>query len=119
MIRRLLILAFTLSVFGNSLVAAVLVNDQQCGACCRTARNDRRVSLSRDCCYSECGRPSDSQHTAPKCMLAVERSYKSDALVAADPVALHEPLTLKVNPTAARNVIPSTHIYLRTGTLLI
>ena len=119
MIRRLLILAFTLSVFGNSLAAAALVNDGECGPCCRTPRNEQRVRLSMDCCYSECGQRSDSQRPAPKCMLAIERSYKADALVAANLVTPHEPLTLAVHSTAARNVNRSTHIYLRTGVLLI
>ena len=119
MIRRLLILLFTLSVAGNSLASAALVNDDECGPCCRPAGSRQRMSVLKDCCYSECGQPSDSQRQAPKDILAIERSYKLDAIVGVKLVPLREPQSLAVSPTAARAVIGSTHIYLRTGTLLI
>ena len=119
MIRRLLILAFTLTVVGNSLAAAAQVSDDDCGACCRPANNQPSASLSKECCYSECEDPGESQPISPTGVFALERIYKADAQAAVSLVAPFEGQSSTVLQSSARSVIQSTHIYLRTGSLLI
>ena len=118
MFRRVLILAFTLSVVGNSLAAAAQVGNDACGACCGPPNNQLSVRLSPGCCYSECGEPGQTPPASPKDIQGIERSYKADATDAVV-VAPVERQTLAVLQSSARRVIQSTHIYLRTGTLLI
>jgi hypothetical protein len=122
MIRRLLILAFVLAVAGNSLaaVAPVVDGDGGCGGCCKAAhRNEPRVSPSKLCCLTECSQPGETQPTSPRGVLGSERNYKADAAVA---VSLAAPLSgqsSRVLHSPARSIVQTTHIYLRTGTLLI
>jgi len=120
MIRRLLGFVFVLCLAGNSLAAAALVGDGECGApCCRPARDaEPRASLSRPC-YSECEGPGEAQPTPPKGVLGTERNYNADAPVAISLVAPFSGHSLRVLQSSGRSVIQSTHIYLRTGTLLI
>ena len=122
MTRRLLGFVFVLCLAGNSLVAAALVGDGECGgaSCCRPTRhNEPRVSLSRVCCHSECEEPAETQPTLPKDVLGIERNYKADAPVAVSLVAPLSGQSSGVLQCSARSVIQSTHIYLRIGTLLI
>jgi hypothetical protein len=117
MIRGLLIIAFTLSVVGNSLAAQV--GNDECGPCCLTANNQPGLSLSKECCYSECGEPGETQPTFPTVVAGIERIHKVDGPIAVVLVAPIEGRSSTDLPSTARNVIQSTHIYLRTGTLLI
>lgn len=119
MLRRLLILVFTLSVFGNALAAAARAGNDECDGCCRPAYNQPTGSLSLGCCYSECGEPGETQPTTTKGLPGIERIYKVDAPVAAGVVAPLEGRCLTVPESSGRSIVQSTHIYLRTGTLLI
>lgn len=122
MIRRLLILAFTLSVAGNSLagVAPVVEGDGGCGGCCSAARrNEPRVSPSKLCCLTECNQPGETQQSATPRVLRTERDNKSSSPVAVGLAAAHSIQPSGFLHSAARSVVQSTHIYLRTGTLLI
>lgn len=118
MLRRLLILVFTLSVAGNALAAAARVGNDECGGCCRPAYQPT-VSLSIRCCYSECGEPGDTQSTSPKGLPGIERIYKVDAPVAAGVVAPLVGRCSTVPESPGRSIVQSSHVYLRTGTLLI
>lgn len=119
MLRRLLLLVFTLSVVGNALAAAARVGNDECGGCCRPAYNQPTSSLSIGCCYSECGEQGETQSTSPKGLPGIERIYKVDAPVAAGVVAPLEGRYLTVPESSGRSIVQSTHIYLKTGTLLI
>jgi hypothetical protein len=119
MLRRSLIILFTLSVVGHALAAAARVGSEECGGCCRPAYNQPTANLSIGCCYSECGEPGESQSTSPKGLPGVERIYKVDAPVAAGLVAPLEGQFMTVPDSGGRSIVQSTHIYLRTGTLLI
>lgn len=119
MLRRLIILVFTLSVMGNALEAAARVDNDECGGCCRPAYNQPAASLSIGCCYSECGDPGQTQPTSPKGLPGIERIYKIDAPIAATVVAPLAERYTTVLDSPGRSIVQSTHIYLRTGTLLI
>lgn len=122
MIRRLLILAFMLSVAGNSLaaVAPVVEGDGGCGGCCSAARrNEPRVSPSKLCCLTECNQSGETQQTAPPSLLRTKRDDKSSSAVAVVLAAAHSVPASGFLHSPARSIVQSTHIYLRTGTLLI
>jgi len=122
MIRRLLILAFTLSVAGNSLAAVspVAEGDGGCGGCCSAARrNDPSVSPSKLCCLTECNQPGETQQSAPASLLRTERDNKSASPVAVLLAAAHSVPPSGFLHSPARSIVQSTPIYLRTGTLLI
>ncbi len=120
MIRRLLILAFTLSVAGNSFAAAALAVEceSSCGTCC-AARRDPRVNSSKVRCLRECNQPGESQQSATASPNRTELYNKS-----ASPVAVGLASAHSIQPSAflhspARSIVQSTHIYLKIGTLLI
>ena len=126
MIRRLLIIVFTLSVCGNSLAAVSLVGGDECGACCLRARNSNGPSLPKDgmsfsktCGASECGEPEETQPVAPTSAPGIERIYKVDAPIAASIVAPLDGRCSTFAKSSGRSLVQSTHIYLKTGTLLI
>ena len=120
MIRRLLVLVLVVCVTGNSLWAAALVGDDECGAtCCRTPGHDEQSeSLSKGCCSSQCEEPGEAQPVSPKGVLGSARNDCADASVAIG-VATWPLAPARVLQSSARVVIQSTHIYLRIGTLLI
>jgi hypothetical protein len=119
MLRRLIILVFTLSVIGNALEAAARVDNDECGGCCRPAYSEPAVSPSIGCCYSECGDPGEAQPISPKGVPGIERIYKIDAPIAAAVVAPLAGRYATVLDTPGRSIVQSTHLYLRIGTLLI
>jgi hypothetical protein len=119
MIRRALILAFTMLVAGNSLATAALVVecDSGCGACC-SARLDARVSPSKVRCLTECNQPGESQRSAPATLNRTERDNGSSPV----PVGLVREYATQTSTflrSPARSVVQATPIYLRVGTLLI
>ncbi len=122
MISRLLILAFMLSVAANSLaaVAPVVEGDGGCGGCCSAARrNEPRVSPSKLCCLTQCSQPGETQPAPPPSLLRTERDNKSASPVAVVLAASHSVPSLAFLHSPARSIVQTTHIYLRTGTLLI
>lgn len=119
MIRKLFILVFAVSVVGNSLAAAAQVGMDECGACCTPGSHNASLSPSKECCYSECGEPRDTQPITPKSVLGLERIYKLDAPVAVILGTPFEKPSSEGLRSSTRRVIQTTHIYLITGTLLI
>ncbi|MEK6289542.1 MAG: hypothetical protein AABO57_27825 [Acidobacteriota bacterium] len=120
-IRWLLIVAFMLSVAGNSLAAvSPFEGDGECGGCCSAPRrNQPRVSQSRPCCLTECGQTGETQRSEPTSLLRTKRDNKGSS-----PVVLGVAAAYSIQPSGflhspARSIVQSTHIYLRTGTLLI
>ena len=121
MIRRFLGFAFVICLAGNSLAAVALAGDDECAAlCCRSAKQNRpSVRPSRDCCYSECEQPGETQPTSPKSLPGIERIYKIDASLAVSPVNHIARQSSRLLLPPGRSLVQSGHIYLKTGTLLI
>lgn len=122
MIRKLLIVAFVVSVAGNSLaaVAPVVEGDGGCGGCCSAARlNQPRVSPSKLCCLTDCNQSGETQQPAPPSLLRIERNDKCGSPGVVVLAADHSLRASGLLHSPARSVVESTHIYLRTGTLLI
>ena len=122
MIRRLPGLLFVACLSINALGSVALVGEEdECGAsCCRSSKQTRpTVRPSRDCCYSECEQPAETQPTSPKGVPAIERIFKIHGSVAASAVDPLARQSSQLRQSPRRNVIQSAHIYLRTGTLLI
>jgi hypothetical protein len=122
MIRTLLILAFMLSVAGNSLaaVAPVVEGDGGCGGCCSASRlNQPSVSPSKLCCLADCNQSGETQQPAPPSLLRTERDNKSISPVAVVLAAAHSVPPSGFLHSLAGSVVQSTHIYLKTGALLI
>lgn len=121
MIRRLLGFVFVLCLAGNSLAYVALAGDDECGAlCCRSAKQNRpSVRPSRVCCYSECDQPGETQPTSPKSLPGLERIYKIDASLAVSQVNPLARQASRLLLSPGRSTVPSGHIYLKTGTLLI
>src|SRR5713226_4131962 len=73
MIRKLFILAFVVSVAGNSLAAVSphMDGDGGCRAdCCRAARhNEPQATLSKLCCLTQCNQPRETQGSLPASLL--------------------------------------------------
>lgn len=122
MIRKLLIVAFVVSVAANSLaaVAPVIDGDNACGGCCRAAarRHEPRLSPSKLCCLTRCGQPGETQTQDPA-TLRNERDGKSCSPVVVVLQVAHSIQQLGFHISPPRSTIESTPIYLRTGTLLI
>ena len=122
MIRRLLILAFTLSVAANSLagVAPVLEGDGGCGGCCSAARrHEPSVSPAKLCCLTDCNQSGESQRATPPSLLKTEREDKSISTSPVILAAAHSIQPSRFLYSPARAIADSHHIYLRTGALLI
>jgi hypothetical protein len=122
MIRNLLIVVFVVSVAVNSLSAVlpVLEGDAACNGCCSAARrSDPRVSPSKVRCLRECNQRGDSQQAQPPSLIKIERDDKgiSTGVIVSAFTLTMQPSTRGKSPV--RSVVQSTHIYLRTGTLLI
>lgn len=121
MIRKLLIVAFVVSVAANSLaaVAPVIDGDNACGGCCSAARrHEPRMSPSKLCCLTRCGQPGETQTQDPA-TLKNERDSKSCSPVVVVLQVAHSIRQLGFHISPARSTIESTPIYLRTGSLLI
>lgn len=121
MIRKLLIVAFVVSVGANSLaaVAPVIDGDNGCGGCCSAARrHESRMSSAKLCCLTQCGQTGETQGQDPAA-LRNERDSKSCSPVVVVLQVAHSVQQLAFHISPARGNIESTPIYLKTGTLLI
>jgi hypothetical protein len=124
MIRKLLLVAFVLSVTSNSLAAVLpyLVGDGGCEAnCCRVVRHvESQTSLSRLRCLMQCEHPAEHQGVPELPLLRSDRDSKVAAHIA---TAAVQAACLTRDARSARSTtrieFAPTDIYLRTGTLLI
>lgn len=123
MFRKVLIIAFLLSVASNSLAAVLpyVAGDAACeGKCCRVVRrSDWRANESRLRCLMQCEHPIENQGVPESSLVRPERNSKAVALVAPGLQTLCSTLNARSLPSAPRAAFTSTPIYLKTGTLLI
>ncbi|HSB10260.1 MAG TPA: hypothetical protein VLM38_12305 [Blastocatellia bacterium] len=120
--RKLLIILFAAVVAGNSLAAvAFALGEADCtAACCRPARQNKpRVTLTKNCCYSQCEDPGEAQPAKPGSVLTTQRDYKAGPSNDATLQAQFSSQSSRFLQSTGRRVIQSTRVYLRTGTLLI
>src|SRR5713226_4109878 len=86
MTRKLLIVAFVLSVASNSLAGLLpyIAGDGECeNNCCRVVRRSvSQASQSRMRCLMQCEHPADNQGVPESPLLRTERDTKVVALVA-------------------------------------
>jgi len=120
-IRKLFILVFVLSVANNSLAAALPYIDGDCEAsCCRSARhNEPLAKLSKMCCLTQCNEPAEAQRVPESTSFSIGRESKdpgSPAACVAAACAGGTRVSLHLPPSKIRQ---SSHIYLKTGALLI
>ncbi len=122
-IRKLFILVFVLSVACNSLATVLpyIAGDSGCEAnCCRVSpRSEPRASQSRLRCLMQCEHPAENQGVPESPLLRTERDSKVVALVAPGIPAVCATLNARSLYSTSRTAFASTHIYLKTGTLLI
>lgn len=127
MIRKLFLITFVLSATSSSLAAVwpYITGEGGCDSrCCRVVRqrNARATSYKPSyklCCLMQCEHPADSQSMPEVSPVRAQKEIKN--------VAQNSPRlpTLPRVPNYSRNHSPfqtafaSTHIYLKTGTLLI
>ena len=122
-IRKLFILIFVLSVANNSLAAALpyIEGDGECKtSCCRSTRhNEPRAKLSKMCCLTQCNQPAEAQGVPESTSFSAGRHTKDPGSLAScveaacsgpTRASLHSPLS---------KIRQSSHIYLKTGALLI
>lgn len=123
MIRKLFILVFVLSVVSNSLATVLpyIAGDGQCeGNCCQIVRRSQaRSNQSRLRCLMQCEHPIENQGVPESPLVRTERDSKLVALVATGIQAVSPTLNARSPRSTSRNSFASTHIYLKTGTLLI
>lgn len=121
--RKLFILAFVISVASNSMAAVwpYIAGDDDCaGTCCKAVRpGDMSSSADKLCCLTQCEHPAANQGAPEASLLRTERDNRSATLVASGIQAVYSTLCARWGHAPARTLFPSTHIYLRTGTLLI
>ena len=124
MIRKLFILAFVLSVAGNSLAAVLpcIEGDGGCSAkCCQAARQNRRdANVSKLRCIVDCNQSGTTNLPSPTVSVVAERDGKageclSTLRVAAAP-SLYSAIALRSKNSLTTG---SIDVYLRTRTLLI
>lgn len=117
---RLSVILFAAVLALNSLAAvAYAFGEGDCtAACCRPARTKARVTLTKNCCYSQCEEPGEVQSTKPGSLLT-QRDFKTGALNSTDLQGQLSRQSPRDSQSTGRVVIQSTRVYLRTGTLLI
>jgi hypothetical protein len=122
-IRKLFILIFVLSVANNSLAAALpyIEGDGDCKtSCCRSARhNEPRAKLSKMCCLTQCNEPAETQRVPESTSFSTGRDSKDPGSPAACVEAGCSGRTRAFLPSPPSNTRQSSHIYLKTGALLI
>jgi len=123
MIRKLLLVAFVLSTTSNSLAGVLpyLEGSGGCEAnCCRIVRHvESQASLSRLRCLMQCEHPAENQGVPESPLLSTERDTKVVAQVATSIQTACSTPDARSPHSTARPAFSSTHIYLKTGTLLI
>lgn len=126
MIRKLLIIAFVLSVASNSLAGALpyITGDGNCDAnCCRAHRmGESRAKVSKSAalrCLLQCEHPAENQGVPESPVLRTERDSKIVAHATPSLQALCSTVNARLSHSTTRITFASTHIYLTTGTLLI
>lgn len=122
MVRSLFILILALSVTGCTLGSILQsINGSDCQArCCRVARRcDSHTSSSSLRCLMQCEHRSENQGVPQSPVLRTERDGKVVAQLAPAVAVIYSTLDVRSLHSTARTNIASTHIYLRTGTLLI
>ena len=122
MTRKILIIAFVLSVAGNSLsvVWPYIEGETACESnCCRVVRRvESRASMSRLRCLMQCENPRENQGLPQSSPSRSARDSKVVAQVSPAP-AVGSSSNARVPHSPARTEFVPTHIYLRIGTLLI
>ena len=122
-IRKLFILIFALSVANNSLAAALpyIEGDGECKtSCCRSVRhNEPRANLSKVCCLTQCNQPAEAQGVPESTSSCSARDNKDAGSPAACAEATCSGRTHGSLHSAPSNIHQSSHIYLKTGALLI
>lgn len=126
MIRKVLIFAFVLSVTTNSLAAVLpyITGDGNCEAnCCRAHRpGESRAKVSKRTalrCLMQCEHPTENQGLPESPVLRTERDSKVVAPAAPGLQAVCSTVNIRLSYSTGRITFASTHIYLKTGTLLI
>jgi hypothetical protein len=123
MIRKVLVIVFVLSVTSGSLadVLPYIAGDGECeGNCCRIVRRSEfRANQSRLRCLMQCEHPAENQGVPESPVLRTERISKIVAQVAPQIQTGCSTLKTRSPHSIARIASASTHIYLKTGTLLI
>ena len=122
MIRKVLIIAFVLSVASNSLAGVLpyITGDSECEAnCCRAESRASVFKLPGLRCLMQCEHATENQGVPESPLVRTERYSKVVALVAPGMQAGYPTLNARTLRSASRTALTSTHIYLKTGTLLI
>lgn len=126
MIRKLLIIAFVLSVAANSLAGVLpyITGDGNCETnCCRAHRvGESRATVSKPAalrCLLQCEHPAENQGVPESPVLRTERDSKVVAHSAPALQAGCSTVNARLSDSTIRITFESTHIYLKTGTLLI
>jgi len=122
-IRKLFILIFVLSVTNDSLAAVLpsIGGDSECEArCCRSARhNEPRAKLSKMCCLTQCNQPAEAQRVPESTSFSTGRDSKALGSPAACVEAGCSGRTRASLHSPPSKIRQSSHIYLKTGALLI
>ncbi|HXU38949.1 MAG TPA: hypothetical protein VN937_21525 [Blastocatellia bacterium] len=126
MIRKVLIIAFVLSVATNSLAGVLpyITGDGNCEAnCCRVHRmGESRARVSGRAalrCLTQCEHPAENQGVPESPVLRTERDSKAVAHAAPPVQSVCSTVNARLSHSTTRINFESTHIYLKTGTLLI
>jgi hypothetical protein len=131
MVRKLFLISFVLSATSGSLAAALpyLTGEGDCSStCCRVVRHNkasaafyRSSSKTADklCCLMQCEHPADSQSVPEASPVRAQKESKNVAQNSSVLPALLLIPNSNRNHSPLRTAFASTHIYLKTGTLLI
>jgi hypothetical protein len=122
MTRRVLILAFLMSVSVNLLTAAPLFMDSSACAtgCCKKIRFNRDSSPSSQlCCLLDCSQPVDSTGGSPR--ISVQPPVRETSVESAESAASRVTYLRRVRfpSTPTRSIRGSTHHFLDNAALLI
>jgi len=123
MIRKVLVIVFVLSVASSSPagVLSYIAGDGECeGNCCRIVRRSEfRANQSRLRCLMQCEHPAENRGLPESPVLRTKSNGKLVAQVAPQIQTICSTLKTRSPHSLARSASASTHIYLKTGTLLI
>lgn len=119
--KTFVVLVAALAMLNSLGAVALALGEADCmAACCHPARQQRpRVTLSKNCCYSLCEEPAETQSATPGNTITSQRESKEVCAVAANSPAQLPARYSSARRQPGRAFIPSIRIYLRTSTLLI